>query len=288
MNKIPVLKTVAYAYAFTLANLGAIVGLIWIPMLIVTLIGFFAQSTYLDAAIHFQGTRNPADLAPGLVWMLLFVVTALLGSAMMMVPVLEQALGRRQGHSLAHFALGPPEWRMFGAYLTLVGFVLVLVIGIGILGSAVLAAVGFAGGKVVAAASIASLLATVVSIAMFVVVVRLAFFIPAVSVIEEKVDIGRGWSLGSGNTLRMLGVALLAGIPVALIYFGLEVALFGPDSVMPGDNRAPTLEEMNRLRSQMPLSHALGFLMAPLTVGLNAGVVAAAYRAIIPPQTATF
>src|SRR5690349_24993887 len=88
-------------------------------MLAVTVIGFFAQSTYVDAMISYASTKNGAALGPGLMWMVLFVLASLLANAMMLVPVLELALGRRKDHVLAHFALGPPEWRMFGAYLLL-------------------------------------------------------------------------------------------------------------------------------------------------------------------------
>src|SRR4051812_5659622 len=128
MNKLPVGKTVVAAYTFTFNNLGAIIGLIWIPMLIVTVIGFFAQSTYIDAMISYAATKNGTALGPGLMWMLLFVLVALLTNAMMLVPVLEMALGKRKDYVLAHFSLGPPEWRMFGAYLALLGIALAFAI----------------------------------------------------------------------------------------------------------------------------------------------------------------
>ena len=47
---------------------------------------------------------------------------------------------------------------------------------------------------------------------------------------------------------------------------------------------AQSVEQLMAMRKQLPLSHALGFLFAPLGIGLNAGVVAAAYQALVPKK----
>jgi hypothetical protein len=226
-------------------------------------------------------------------WMLLFIFVALLGNAIMLVPVLQQAMGTRQGQALYHFALGPPEWRMFGAYLALAGVVLALAIAAALLNGAAGTIANMTRASLSPQMLVAgvSLIRFVVFVLFLVVVVRLAFFIPAVTMVEEKVDLARGWNLANGNALRLLAVVLLAGIPVVVLYFGIEVALFGPQAVFPELTGAqagagPTVDQIRASREQMPLTEALGFFLAPLTVGINAGVVVAAYRALTTPAVA--
>jgi hypothetical protein len=43
MKKIPVTQTIQAAYRFVFTHLGAIIGLIWLPMLLVTVLGFFVE-----------------------------------------------------------------------------------------------------------------------------------------------------------------------------------------------------------------------------------------------------
>lgn len=286
MNKLPVGKTIVAAYAFTLNNLGAIIGYIWIPMLIATVIGFFAQSTYIDAMITFVTTKNPSDIGPAIMWVILSVLMALLANAMMLVPVLELALGKRNDHVLAHFALGPPEWRMFGGYLALLGIFVVLLIAVGLISSAIKAAA--LAGAAVGTEAAAALALLVTSILFAAVMVRLAFFIPAVTLLEGKIDLGRGWMLLQGNTARLLAAIVLIALPVVVVYFGIEIALFGTKAVLletggQAVSAPPTIEGLREIRKHMPFTEALGFFIAPLMMGLNAGAVAYAYRAVVAP-----
>lgn len=293
MNKIPVGQTVAFAYNFLFRNLGIIIGLIWIPMLAITVFGFFAQSTYIDALIASLATKNQAAFAPGLLWMFVFVFIGIpLANALMVVPVLQQALGIRTGHAFAHFAPGQPEWRVFGGYLALLGILLVAMIALAFVLELMLAGFGAAGldansQQVQLALNVVLAL---ISIAIVVAFIRVAIFIPAMAVLEDKVELRRGWAITSGNTLRILAIVILTALPVALIYSAIEIALFGVSSVMPnmesGDVSAAAMtEQLEALRAQLPLSDVLAFLFAPLGVGLNAGVVAAAYRALAPQKT---
>jgi hypothetical protein len=288
MNKLPVGKTVVAAYSFTFNNLGAIIGLIWIPMLIMTVIGFFAQSTYIDAMISYAATKNAAALGPGLMWMLLFVLVALLANAMMLVPVLEMALGKRKDHVLAHFSLGAPEWRIFGAYLALLGIALAFALVSALINGAIAKALATVGGGAAIAAALPFLLLFILA-AFLVVSARVAFLIPAVTLLEGKIDLGRGWTLAQGNTLRIVATIILLAVPVIALYFGMEIALFGPAALLRdagGASMTPTIEEMRLTRERMPLTEALGFFIAPLTIGLNAGAVAFAYRALVAPPAA--
>ncbi|HEY1706866.1 MAG TPA: hypothetical protein VGG10_01275 [Rhizomicrobium sp.] len=293
MTKIPVFKTVADAYVFTFNNLGVIAGLIWIPMLAFTVLAFFAQSTYLDAMIAYQTTKNPADAWPGVMWLFVLVFAALLANAMMIVPVLQQALGTRKGHALAHFALGQPEWRVFGSYLMLMAIVFAVVIVATVLNGLFFRGIltldpGAATAPAVTA--LLSVIALVLIVGCAVVFARLGFFVPAVAVVEEKIDLMRGWSLAHGNMLRIIAVVVLIALPVVVLYTAFQIAVFGWAATV-SSNGQSSLAEMQAAHEHMPLTEAFGFFIAPLTVGLNAGAVASVYRTLvsgprpaIPPQ----
>ena len=57
MNKLPVTQTVAESYRFTFGGLGTVIGLIWLPIVIPTVGGYFTLVPY------FSGTAAPAAFA---------------------------------------------------------------------------------------------------------------------------------------------------------------------------------------------------------------------------------
>src|SRR5690348_1038247 len=131
MNKIPIGKTIAYAYNFTFGQLGTIIGLSWFPLVIIAVLQFLpyavggdvnAQPTNLSE----EGRIGLERFASSLVQMLLY--------AIIYVPVTRQALGTRQGGALFHFSLGPAEFRLFGALVLFVLVLMAMAVGIGLLG----------------------------------------------------------------------------------------------------------------------------------------------------------
>src|ERR1019366_428103 len=138
MKKIPVLATIREAYDFTFTHLGAIIGLIWLPMVLVTVIGFFVEQRYYAAAAEALASNNFATLGPALLSLLCYFVAALLLYSVMYVPVIQLALGQRKEGALLHFAFGPAEWRLFRALVGLVAFLLIPIAIAGLLFSSVL------------------------------------------------------------------------------------------------------------------------------------------------------
>jgi len=125
MKKIPVLATIRDAYNFATTHLGAIIGLIWLPMILVTVIGFFVFQRYLDAYAGALASGDYAGMGPVSLGVLCFSIAALLLFTMMSVPVTQLALGTRQQGALVHFAFGGIEWRLFRGVMGLVGFLIV-------------------------------------------------------------------------------------------------------------------------------------------------------------------
>ncbi len=128
MTKIPVLETIRAAYRFTFTHLGAIIGLIWLPMILATVIGFFVLQRFFAALADAFASNNFALAGPAILGLISFVLVGLLLLAMMAVPVMQLALGSRKTGALAHFAFGMPEWRLFRSSLGVAAFLLALLL----------------------------------------------------------------------------------------------------------------------------------------------------------------
>ena len=154
----------------------------------------------------------------------------------MVVPVMRQALGLREGGASIHFALGPTELRTFGAlaaYLLIlltveIAGLILLVILAGFIGAAA-KMIGTIDG--IAAIRIAvwvmwtllgAFLATIVYITT-----RLSFLVVAVTVAENRIDLIHAWELTRGNFWRTFWISLFVGAPGWLLYVGIQFAFVG-------------------------------------------------------------
>ena len=60
MNKLPVGQTISDAYGFTFSQLGTIIGLIWFPMVVSTLLNFLPQlASYGGASAAANALSDP-------------------------------------------------------------------------------------------------------------------------------------------------------------------------------------------------------------------------------------
>ncbi len=107
MTKIPVLETIRAAYRFTFTHLGAIIGLIWLPMILATVIGFFVLQRFFSALADAFASNNLALAGPAMLGLISFLLVALLLLAMMAVPVIAVGAGQPQNRRLGAFRLRP-------------------------------------------------------------------------------------------------------------------------------------------------------------------------------------
>ncbi len=288
MNKIPVMQTIRYAYAFTFGHLGTIIGLIWIPMVLVTAIGFFVTNRYVETFSEAIAQDNEAMAGQAGLLVIGYSIIGLLLYSMIYVAVTRQALGLRGATAFAHFELGPPVWRMFGALLAVI-----FIIGIFYLVIFLVTFGGFAGvngmAKTPAAAGLAlGLLVFLLAglCALLFVAVRLVFLLPPVVVAEHRMSVARGWELTRGNFWRIILIWVATLLPVLLIVFGAELAVMGPDYFFSGLNPTASLtEQANRMQEMgkhLPLLYGVSFLLSPFMTGLTLGASAYAYRALVP------
>ncbi len=280
MNKIPVLKTIRFAYALTFGSIGTIIGLVWLPTLLIGVLEFLPYALGPQGS---DGTTAAGSVAAFLNFACFFA--SLLLYAMNAVAVIQLALGKRpEGSVSVHFSLGRPEWRMMGAnlfFLTAGVFVMYfLMISIATLahtGTSMPLAVGLV------AYALAGIWFLVYA------ALRLVPLAAPVIVAEDKFDLARSWHLMAGNVLRMLGVFLGISVPLLVVQAAATLAIGGPALVAPlpsnPDAMAAAINaRMAMLDSHMPELIGLFLILAPFSLGLTMGAEAAAYRALVAPK----
>lgn len=278
MRRIEVGATIRDAYIFAITHLGGVIGLIWVPMVLATIMGFFSLQRYFNDFIDAMAGNNVAALGPSLLMMLGYWVAALLLYAVMFVAVVQLALGARSAPVIGHFAFGNLEWRMFRALVAFIGVVLVLVIPAFVVLDAVFAAAGTHAPQSASVALMSLILYGVALLAM----PRFFLLLPTIAVAETAPVLRRAWMLSAGNFWRLLAILLAVLGPVLLLFSGVEVALADriPARSMGGSDQMQLLASLMWAREVLPWTSGLVFLISPLVVGLLAGASVSVWRAV--------
>jgi hypothetical protein len=278
MRRIDVVATIRDAYVFAISHLGGVIGLIWVPMVLATIMGFFSLQRYYNDFIDAMAGNNVAALGPSMLMMLGYLVAALLLYAVMFVAVVQMALGARSAPAVGHFAFGNLEWRMFRALVAFIGWILVLVIPAFVVADAVFAVAGTRVPQAAGPAMMLLIFYGVVLLAM----PRLFLLLPTIAVAETAPVLRRAWMLSAGNFWRLLAVLLAVFGPILLCFTGLELILAGraPAPAVAGNEQVQLLSAIMRARDVLPWISGLGFLVSPLVVGLLAGASVSVWRAL--------
>ncbi len=283
MSKIPVIRTVAYAYSFTFGQLGSVIATAWLPMLVLAAASYLvAVNTYppLIAALEsgiFGGMGSLLGLM--LVWIAVMIVLY----SVIYVALTRLALGLPMKSGLVRVSLGAAEWRGVGSILALALIAFLFLIAYSLLLRT--ATTMPAGGGVVAL-----LAAFAVYLAMIFCVVRLGFLMfPANA--AEGAGLARSWELTAGNFWRIFAVVLLTALPLSCAFVLAEYAVLGSDYFLPPPAEGASAPAAMARQIQMTLDHlpaliALGTVVSPVFSGVMASASAFAYRALVPPSEA--
>jgi hypothetical protein len=282
MTKIPVAETIRFAYEFAFGQIGAIIGLVWLPLIVVAFLQFlpYALGTVTSAA-----GSNAAEAAGATLINLAFSTTALVLYGMNFVSVTRQALGLRQGAATVHFSLGWPEWRMFIG-IVVCGLILTAAMGLYlILGSLILPA--GSGNALLSVAAAVYAIGGFCALVWF--VLRLAFVLAPVIVVEERVDLVRAFLLMRGNVWRALAISLAVTVPVLIIQCVAVGVIAGPGffAPLPADTAAALAQRFRELDQHAPALIGLALLLSPFQLGLTLGASSSAYRTLVPPRNGT-
>ncbi len=291
--KIPLEETIAGGYRFLFTNIVSVIGTLWLPYLLLAAVAAACGYVVLPHGL-LQGNLSHFDMSVLMqpqahAARALFFFTNLVVVAMVTVNLMRHALGQKQTITWAYFSLGAPVWRMAGAILTAVILLILLTVLLAVIG----VAAGYAAFQRLEPAE--AIAATVLAgmILLFVLAyccARLLFFLPAVVVAEERIGLGRSWSLGRGNFWRMVIVWLLIAIPVwfvagVVVQGSILPIILSQASLLP---RHPTREEMEPLIRTFV--HALP-VMVPVLIAAGiairafmAGAIGTAYKAVTAPK----
>lgn len=269
MRRIGVIATLRDAYTFAFTHLGGIIGLIWVPMVLITVAQFFTFYRYYNGFIDAATASNPALLGASLLTMLGYLVAAMLLYAIMVVAVVQLSLGSRADGSAVHFTFGPLEWRTFRAFMGLLG------IGMGITFIALMLIEGAGLAPLVGGGALMAVMAT----AFLLLGPRLVLLLPAIAVAETAPVLRRAWALSQGNHLRLLAVMLGVVVPLFAVAVAAELLLGAQGSAMTGGlSTADQVAFAAHARQMLPYTCGLSFLISPLMVGLFAGASVSAWR----------
>jgi len=295
MNKIPVGKTIAETYRFTFVHLERVIGVIWLPVVLLTVGEYFVSGNYLSGMANAMDSGDFASQGPLLARLFGFELVSLALMAMIGVAITREILQPLQRPLFLRFGLGGTELRVIGAfaglYVLMIVFAVLLVLAgmlLGFLLNAVIpATMGMAAGTK-RAVGFGFLLAVCLSPLLIYALMRLSFFVVPAATYQGGFGIEKSWQAAKGNVWRIILVSLAVGLPLALLYVGIEAAILGPDSLNPhielmGDKAAQarhSAEQLRLLAANLPVLMGVKFLLAPFLYGLLFGAPAFAWRAL--------
>jgi hypothetical protein len=281
VKTLPVADTVAFAYRFAFAQLGTIIGLIWLPMVIIAVLQFLPYGTG-DMALTPQ--QDPNAFGGAFLREIVYFLAIMLLTGTVCVAVMRQALGLRTGSALVHFALGRAEFRMAGGLLLLTGIMTVLALGVMLalgVGGLALRATGnpllaALGGLVLVLGGAALLLVSGL---------RLSFLLVPITVAESRISFERGWTLTRGNFWRIAAVVFLVTLPTAVVVLSATTYLIGPQLFMLARTPNMPMEEFLEryqtiVNANIPAILGINLIVAPFSFGLFLGAAAAGYKAL--------
>jgi hypothetical protein len=238
MNKIPVGKTVTFAYNFVFTRLGTVVAIAGLPAVLASAVDYLVRS---------NSSAEDTQAAAGinlLIW-LAGTVTTIFISSVATVGITQAALGLSLGSGAYYFPVGPLELRMFAAKLRFwIGVAVLLVLASLVASLAFMLAGVRLDDTAAVEPSAGVLVASLVSWAAFgyaiLTIVRMGFLLSATVVSEQAGGLQRSHDLARGNFWRIVAVLLALAAP---IFFIISIATYTLLRASLGADFARVLEE---------------------------------------------
>lgn len=258
MNKLPVFETISRAYAFLIAESGAILRLSWLPLLIAAVVQYAAVRSALEL-MRTAATGGQTTFGRFTLWQAVGTMIAMAGAAIVAVAIHRLPLfGERR------------EGRWFSVQFGWTEF-LFLVIPLAILlPFMILFALAFIGGDLFAAA--AGLLLVLGGIFVF---IRLSLMFP-ILVVQGRAQFGQAWEMSSSNFWRLAGVYFLGSLPLMLL--GLLIGFATGDPLTADPNANDPKEVIRQLEfSLSPMSLATNYAFTIIGGALGVALLSFSY-----------
>jgi hypothetical protein len=312
MDKIPVGRTIGQAYQFTFGRYATVLGIAWLPMLLIAALGYYVSFPFMREftdAVQ-QVLRHPGDreavgrMMSQNIWKLYaFEILVIFAFIWIRVGVAKEILGLRKGPRFVYLSFGADELRVMGAYILF--FVLMYAVMIAAVLAAALTALiavaivtgGAIGqfdpnatGKTAVAALI--LLIAAVEFSWFYVWARASYLIVPATVAEGHIAMGRSWELTRGNVWRIVGITIVTGLPLYLLEIAFFLIVAAPIVVQLAtlpSGPEPAAAEIFATTTQvfvryLPYYVVVGLALGPIVLGLIGSPSAFAYRALVPAK----
>src|SRR6185437_3930868 len=128
MEKIPVGATIGHAYRYLVKNFLTILGIMWLPFVLIMAGAMFLGMASGGFAKVVSGTGGAAEF--GHIWYLVlpfYFITFFLVT-MQLEGLSRYALGLRKGPAFFYFSVDRPVWRLFGAFLLFILLMIALIV----------------------------------------------------------------------------------------------------------------------------------------------------------------
>jgi hypothetical protein len=303
MNRVPVGQTIARSFAFVFENYLPILGIVWLPMAVQGVAGYFVMVPFFRA---FLTTGPSADPQTGAIAvftmmprMLLFDIVAVALLTMMSVGITRQALGARTGPGFIYYSFGATDLRVLGGYVLAYAICAALVVAVTLIVSiANVSIIGVAAsgqGPPAAAMIVQAMLIFVAELAALYVWIRLSSFSTAVAVAERRFGLWRSWELTRGNVWRLFVIILTVTVPIFIVEIVVAGFTVGPvmtklaliDPMNPQAIFAAMAALMSQWMPYLPYYWLGWVLVSPIAFGLPVVPAALAYRSLVAQATPT-
>lgn len=290
MTKIPMGPTIAAAYRFIFTGLERIIGVIWLPIIVLTIGDYFVNGQYLTGMANALEANDATQVAPVLAGIVGYGLIKLLLIAVIGVGLTREILAPLQRPMFLRFSFGGAELRfaiaVLGIYaLLFLVFVICFVLGTILGGSVPGGGLGMAGGQ--KAIGFGLLLVLLCSPALIYVFLRLAFLVAPCVTLEGRFGIERSWELTKGNIGRIFVIILAVVVPLVLVNAALQAAVMGPSGgeglnlfAAKAEQTRQTAENLRQMAQHLPLLMGIQFVIAPFVYGLLFAAPAYVYRAL--------
>ncbi len=227
-----VMEAARFAYGFLRHRFGAVIGRLWLPVILATLCLYAGTMGYFEQVLRYLEAPDPRVSQLALSLLSAGFLGALFFWSLGIAAIANLALGS-DAPSAMPLRIGKSELRLYFAYLR---FILLL----GLLG----AGAGFffsSLGPLFQLGGVASALLLTLAIlaALFWFTVRVGFLIPAVAATGKGTILRGAWRQSEGQTLRIAGLILVLVIPALLVHVVGEVVMeiAPPAPIVPTGNR---------------------------------------------------
>jgi len=282
MKQIPVMETIANTYRFTFLHAGTVVGLVWLPVLILTIADYFTAGPFMAGLADVLETRDMAQFGPILLERLAFTV-----GQFVLLSVIAAAIGRELLRPLERplflkVSLSGVELRIAAAQIALALLTLTLVVVSMFVGAVIAQLVG--GGP--QSPSLAILPVALLAPAIIYIMVRLGSFVVPAAVTGDGLGIEESWKLAQGNVWRLIAVMLAVTVPIILVEHNLQNLVTGAASSAPGNASDLAAQmrfmanELRLLLPHLPVLKGVEFLLAPFYYSLICSAPVFAYKAL--------